>query len=155
MAGIYNTTGSFNIYIGDQGNVSGSESNTIRIGDQQNVTYIAGLYGAATNGGTAVYVDSTGKLGTTGATVSGLVMTSVFQNYTDTVDISCPNGYTAVLASCQAGVNVVLNDINTILPPGANSWADYLTPSINNATGVHCDVGAGNQSQAQLRCAQQ
>jgi hypothetical protein len=84
----------------------------------------------------------------------GLVLTSVIQNYTASTDISCPSGYTAVLASCQAGVNVVLNDINSPLPPGASGWADYLTPTVSNATGVHCDVGVGNQSQAQLRCAQ-
>jgi hypothetical protein len=161
QAGFFNTTGSSDIYIGNQGSTSGAESNTIRIGTpgtgagQQSATYIAGLYGATTNAGSAVFVDSTGKLGTSGNTVTGLTMTSVFQNYAGSVDISCPNNYSAVLASCQAGVNVVLNDINTILPPGASSWADYLTPSVNNATGVHCDLGAGNQSQAQLRCAQQ
>jgi hypothetical protein len=160
LAGDNNVTGNNNIYVGNSG--PGSESNTIRIGGDigigygsQTAAYIAGLYGASTNGGSAVYVDSTGKLGTTGGTVSGLVMTSVIQNYTSSVDISCPSGYNAVLASCQVGVNVVLNDVNSPLPPGASSWADYLTPSVNNATGVHCDVGAANQSQAQLRCAQQ
>jgi trimeric autotransporter adhesin len=43
LAGYHNTTGSNNIYIGNTGPSSGTESNTIRIGDSQTGIYIAGL----------------------------------------------------------------------------------------------------------------
>ncbi|MGA2370633.1 MAG: tail fiber domain-containing protein [Candidatus Korobacteraceae bacterium] len=76
-AGYRNTTGSDDVYIANQGPTSGTESNTIRIGTQgtgeaqQNAAYIAGIYGSTTNGGSAVFVDSTGMLGTGGG--GGLV----------------------------------------------------------------------------------
>jgi hypothetical protein len=79
--GIYagqSNTGSSNIYIGSDG--PRVESNAIRIGTQgtgdgqQNAAFMAGIYGAATSVGSAVFVDSTGKLGTTGGT--GGVVTS-------------------------------------------------------------------------------
>ena len=41
-----------------------SESDTIRVGQQQTSTYIAGISGATSAGGVAVYVDAEGKLGT-------------------------------------------------------------------------------------------
>jgi hypothetical protein len=63
-AGYSLTSGSYNIYIGNS--VGTSESNTIRIGasGNQTATYIAGIYGAS-GGGSAVYINSDGKLGTT------------------------------------------------------------------------------------------
>ncbi len=59
------TTGSNNICIGNFG-VSG-ESNTIRIGEGlvQIGTFIAGIFGRTSAGGTGVFVNSDGKLGTT------------------------------------------------------------------------------------------
>jgi hypothetical protein len=58
------TSGSHNIYIGNPGETS--ESSTIRIGDiNQTATYIAGISGATSAGGLAVYVASDGKVGTT------------------------------------------------------------------------------------------
>jgi hypothetical protein len=64
-AGTNLTTGGNNIDIGNSG-VAG-ESATIRVGIQgtQTNTYIAGIYGATASGGAAVYVNSSGKLGTT------------------------------------------------------------------------------------------
>ena len=58
------TTGDNNIDIGNDG-VAG-ESNTIRVGEigVQNATFVAGIHGATTSGGVAVYVDSSGRLGT-------------------------------------------------------------------------------------------
>jgi hypothetical protein len=61
-AGASLTSGSNNIYIGNMG--ASPESNTIRIGSNQTATYIAGIYGATT-AGSAVYVASDGRLGTT------------------------------------------------------------------------------------------
>jgi Chaperone of endosialidase len=65
-AGSVISTGSNNIDIG--ANVVGtlSDTGTIRIGMQgnQKATYIAGIQGQTTAAGAAVYIDSTGKLGT-------------------------------------------------------------------------------------------
>lgn len=67
-AGKYTTsdfTGSGNIYLGyDVRPLSATESDTIRIGRNQTETYIKGIYNATATGGTAVYVNSNGKLGT-------------------------------------------------------------------------------------------
>ena len=69
-AGINNVTGSSNIYIGNAGPSAGAESHTIRLGtqgnqfEQQNTTYIAGVYGSTSSSGVPVYVNSDGLLGT-------------------------------------------------------------------------------------------
>jgi hypothetical protein len=54
--------GNFNIHIGNAG--SNGDSNTIRIGNTQTATFIAGISGAAATGGAAVFVTAAGKLGT-------------------------------------------------------------------------------------------
>jgi len=57
------TTGSDNIDIGNEG-VAG-EASTIRIGDSsQTRAFITGIHGATASGGAAVYVNSSGQLGT-------------------------------------------------------------------------------------------
>src|SRR5437764_9180149 len=64
-AGSNLTTGSNNIVIG--GGVLGDagDENTIRIGNgDMAATFIAGIIGATSAGGTPVYIDSAGKLGT-------------------------------------------------------------------------------------------
>ena len=61
-AGYLLTTGDNNIDIGNDG-VAG-EANTIRIGSTQTAAYIAGISGVTSSGGAAVYVNSSGKLGT-------------------------------------------------------------------------------------------
>jgi trimeric autotransporter adhesin len=61
------TTGENNIYIGNLGPTkSGFENNTIRIGDPalQTNTFVAGINGVTVSGGTAVYINSDGQLGT-------------------------------------------------------------------------------------------
>jgi hypothetical protein len=62
LAGSNLTTGNFNIDIGNWG--VAAESRTIRIGDIQDATYIAGISGKTVSGGAAVFVDFSGKLGT-------------------------------------------------------------------------------------------
>ena len=64
-AGAAIVTGSHNIDIGHQGEATG-ESNTIRIGTTgtQIASYMAGIYGSLAQDGTPVYVNSTGRLGT-------------------------------------------------------------------------------------------
>jgi hypothetical protein len=64
-------SGSYNIEIGNVG--ASSDANTIRIGIEgtQTATYIAGISGeSVASGAQIVYVDSTGKLGTTLAPIS-------------------------------------------------------------------------------------
>jgi hypothetical protein len=68
-AGFNLTSGDDNIYIGNQGIMGVPESDTIRIGDAHTATYIAGIFGQSVMSplggtGTAVYIDSDGKLGT-------------------------------------------------------------------------------------------
>ena len=77
-AGWLDQTGNSNIFIGSQGVSPGTESNTIRLGTQgsgdgqQNVAYVAGIYGATTSSGSAVFIDSNGKLGTSGGTAGAV-----------------------------------------------------------------------------------
>ncbi len=72
-AGFNNVSGSNNIDIGNSG---ADESNTLRIGQSQQTTYIAGIYGSATSSGQPVYIDSTGHLGTSGGSGGGGGVTS-------------------------------------------------------------------------------
>ena len=71
--GLGNTTGNSNIYIENDG--TGTENNTIRIGTQgtlhgqQDVTFIAGIYGSTASGGVPVYINSNGQLGTSGSSL--------------------------------------------------------------------------------------
>ena len=62
-AGIDTTAGNFNIMIGNQG--MPSDDSTIRIGDGQTSTYIAGISGVNVSGGSAVVVNANGQLGVT------------------------------------------------------------------------------------------
>jgi trimeric autotransporter adhesin len=64
LAGQNLTTGSNNIDIGNQG--VATEANTIRVGTvgTQTKTFIAGVHGATASGGAAVFVNSSGQLGT-------------------------------------------------------------------------------------------
>jgi hypothetical protein len=63
QAGVQHENGFNNIYIDHPGETS--ESNAIRIGTGQVETYIAGIHGRTSSSGTAVFVNSLGKLGTT------------------------------------------------------------------------------------------
>ena len=85
-------TASNNLYVGSQGQAG--ESGTIRIGDpaSQTAAYIAGVNGASTTSGVPVFVDSTGKLGTTGGNFN---FTS---NVTITGDLSATNTTAGVAA---------------------------------------------------------
>jgi hypothetical protein len=65
-----NPAGNNNVYLANQGQPT--DNATLRIGDpaSQSATYIAGINGAPTAGGTPVFIDATGKLGTMGGSVS-------------------------------------------------------------------------------------
>ena len=61
------SAGTDNIYIGaTAGNGAGDESETIRIGDPDFISacFIAGISGQTASGGTAVFINANGKLGT-------------------------------------------------------------------------------------------
>jgi len=60
-AGANLTTGGFDIMIGNEG--TSSDDHTLRIGDVQTSTYIAGISGVGVSGGAAVFVTSNGQLG--------------------------------------------------------------------------------------------
>jgi len=63
-AGLYLTAGDDNIYVANNG--TATESGVIRIGSNaQTATFIAGINGATSASGAAVYVNSNGQLGTT------------------------------------------------------------------------------------------
>ncbi len=75
---------------------------------------------------------------------------TTIQNYTGSVNLSCPAGYQVVVASCT-GFDAILHG-QTPAPP-SGSWASYLTPNLTAPTGVHCNLGGpGFQAQAQLKC---
>ena len=62
-AGINLTSGDKNIYVGSPG--ISTESSTIRIGGANHTrTFVSGIYGVTATGGTAVYINSFGQLGT-------------------------------------------------------------------------------------------
>jgi Chaperone of endosialidase len=65
-AGAGNTSGNFNTYIGVGWAVVDRESDTIRIGDPTSgvACFIGGIFGQTAAGGSAVFIDSNGKLGT-------------------------------------------------------------------------------------------
>ena len=73
-AGLTNN-GTDNIYLGDRVDSSMSgENNTMRLGSPSFIssTYVAGVSGTATSSGVPVFIDATGKLGTTGGSLGGV-----------------------------------------------------------------------------------
>src|SRR5205823_12017220 len=62
QSGINLTTGDHNIDIGNSGGAA--EANTIRIGDVQTSTFLAGINGVDNSSGRPVFVDANGQLGT-------------------------------------------------------------------------------------------
>jgi len=61
-AGYNLTNGEGNIYIASRG--VATEFGTTRIGDDQSAAFIGGIWGVTANGGTPVYINSDGQLGT-------------------------------------------------------------------------------------------
>ena len=73
QAGYNITTGSSNIDIGNVG--LATDNNIIRIGSGQTQTFLAGVSGASASGGAAVYVTSSGQLGT--VNIAGSASTAI------------------------------------------------------------------------------
>jgi Chaperone of endosialidase len=61
-AGANLTNGQWNIYLGNTG--AATESNTMRLGQIQTRTFIAGIFNKAVSGGSQVLINSSGQLGT-------------------------------------------------------------------------------------------
>ena len=62
LAGSNVTTGNNSIFIGNEG--LAADNNLIRIGSNQNATFVAGISGATSVSGVPVYVNTSGRLGT-------------------------------------------------------------------------------------------
>jgi hypothetical protein len=85
------------------------------------------------------------------AAASGTSFVTVGRRYTGVVDLSCPAGYVAVVATCNQDVSTVIHDRS--IAPVIGSWVFYLTPNASAATGVHCDlVSPFSSSTAFIRC---
>ena len=91
-----------------------------------------------------------GSVQSTAAGNAALDCTTLIQPYSGTVELSCPSGYVAVLASCNLGFNVVLH--GQFPDPPSGFWVWYLIPDVDSATGVHCELSPGSSSQIHLRC---
>lgn len=76
---------------------------------------------------------------------------TVSRVYQGSLDLSCPSGFKALVATCDTGANVVINGQSP--PPMTGSWAYYLIPNADAATGVHCQQLGSLTSTAVLRCA--
>jgi hypothetical protein len=78
-------------------------------------------------------------------------LTTIQTNYAGSISVVCPAGSFVVVASCNSGVNLVVNGQTPA--PITGSWASYLTPNVGAATGVRCNLGSPSlQSTALLRC---
>jgi hypothetical protein len=141
-AGANNSTGSFDVYVGNQGPPGLNESNTIRIGDPANhtATYIAGINGASTNSGVPVFIDATGKLGTTGGTVNFTQVAGTLTNpqftgtYTNAITLSnTTNLFDGSFVGNGSGLTGVTSGLSWPIVIKSGDYAvqtsDFSTPS--------------------------
>ncbi len=77
---------------------------------------------------------------------------TVWAEYQGIHTLSCPGGYTAVIATCNDGEFSVFKDSSMppALPGGTLIW--YLTPNASAATGVRCQLPGSGRSHASIRC---
>lgn len=78
-----------------------------------------------------------------------LTCTTLAQDYSGTVEASCPSGYTAMSAICNNGLGSIIHG-QSPPPPGGGNWNGWLIPNVTAATGVHCE--SGGTTQLHLRC---
>jgi hypothetical protein len=132
--------GSNNIYISHHG-VSG-DNGTIRVGDPavQTTAYMAGVNGASTNSGVPVFIDSNGKLGTGGGSVSftqvtGTVTSPQFSGtYANPVVLSnSTNVISGSFTGNGAGLTGVASGLNWPVVTKTSDYAvqlsDFATPT--------------------------
>ncbi|HEY4960149.1 MAG TPA: hypothetical protein VII29_04760 [Terriglobales bacterium] len=117
------------IYIANRGGAP--DIGVIRIGDpgNQNSAYIAGITGSSTNSGMPVFVDSTGKLGTSGGAVSfsqvvGTLASAQFGGpYNNSVALTnTTNSFTGTFAGNGAGLTGVTSGLSW---PVVQKLTDY------------------------------
>jgi trimeric autotransporter adhesin len=130
FAGQNNTTGSSDIYIGSPG--LNNENAAIRIGSNQQATYIAGIYGVTTASGVPVYIDSTGHLGTGGNTNGYPIGGKTIFNANPAIEnISIGDG--AGNASATGGSNQIIGDQSGASLTTGNADV-FMGSSAGNAT---------------------
>ena len=155
-SGSANTTGSNNVYVGVNSGLNADpaannnlyfgsrgvpgESGTTRIGDPSNQTgaYLAGVNGAVTNGGAPVFIDSTGKLGTSGGAVSFTQVTGTLGSpqftgtYSNSVTLSNTNN---IIEGTFTGNGSGLTGVSSGLSwPIIIKFADYQVQSSDFST---------------------
>ena len=173
-AGVSNTTGSYNVLLGElagqnvvagTNNVdigyssgsSGDESNTIRIGAAQTAAYFAGINGQSTNSGVPVFIDSTGKLGTTGGTLNftqlsgSLPSADLSGTYSNTVNLSSAGN--AFNGSFNATSVYQVGGVNA-LSLGYGGWSVYAgrdagDANTNGLNNVFIGAAAGQYNTGQ------
>jgi hypothetical protein len=157
-SGFNNTTGSNNTFVGFNAGLNAapaannniyvsslggpSDNGTIRIGDpaSQTAAYIAGVSGASTSSGVPVFVDSNGKLGTGGGSVSfsqitGTVASSQLTGmYTNPISLSnSSNVITGSFTGNGAGLTGVRSGLNWPVVPLSADYniqiSDFATPT--------------------------
>jgi trimeric autotransporter adhesin len=130
FAGQNNTTGSSDIYIGSPG--LNNENAAIRIGSNQQATYIAGIYSVTTASGVPVYIDSTGHLGTGGNTNGYPIGGKTIFNANPAIEnISIGDG--AGNASATGGSNQIIGDQSGASLTTGNADV-FMGSSAGNAT---------------------
>jgi trimeric autotransporter adhesin len=133
-------TGNSNVYIASPGGTS-SEGNPIRIGTQgagqgqQNTTYIAGIHETTVSGGSPVFIDSTGLLGTVGGTLSGNAVNSSTNYQIGGIPIRVreADNY-GVFVGQYAGQAITSGTINTFV--GAYAGQNTTTGQTNTFLGT-------------------
>jgi hypothetical protein len=157
-AGYSNTTGSNNLYVGVNSGVNADpaannnlyigsqgapgENGAIRIGDPTNQTaaYIAGINGATTTSGVPVFVDSKGKLGTGGGTVSFSQVTGILASpqfagtYSNSVTLANTNNvFDGTFSGNGSGLTGVASGLSwPVISKSADytlQTSDFSTPS--------------------------
>src|SRR5205823_7283477 len=154
QSGINLTTGDHNIDIGNSGGAA--EANTIRIGDVQTSTFLAGINGVDNSSGSPVFVDANGQLGTgtlatgptgaTGATGSpgtdgangtnGINGTNGATGATGTAGTNGTDGATGATGATGPAAPVVDGDLgNGNTAEGTDALVSLTTASWNTAIG--------------------
>jgi len=146
FAGAHIKSGSNNIDIGEHAGPTSDESNTIRIGtSDQTSTYITGISGAGTTSGVPVFIDATGKLGTTGGSLGGVTS---FNGRTGAV-VPAANDYDfSQLSGTVGGLQLAGTYTNPLtLNSNFNSFVGTFSGNGAGLTGVPVSAGSPNYIQ--------
>jgi hypothetical protein len=129
--GYNNKEGNNNIYLRNDG-PSTDESGAIRIGNSyyQTAVYFAGIAGKTTSGGAPVFVDTTGKLGTTGGSIA-------FEQMNDTL-------LNSQLAGTYSNLLALLNPNNVFYGDGSHltgiGGGNYIKNQTDQQTSANFNI---------------